>query len=129
MCADEFVEMPAAGLERGDGGRGEFDEDAVRFCGGDEWATERSEGGGEFPCLVVGVGGVTTPRTVAEDRIPLGGGETHFRRELAGLFHAVGKLAGEIAVKKYDGLRVEEAVFCAAETQDIDADSPREIGR
>ena len=129
MFADEFVELPTAGCEGDDGGGGEFDEDAIGLGGRDECAAEGGESGGEFLGLVVGVGGVTQPRTVAEDGIPLGGGETHLGGELAGLFNAVVKLAGEIAVEKHDGFGGEQAVFRAAEAQDVDPRAPGEVGR
>lgn len=128
VFADEFVEVPAAGFKGGDGGGGEFDEDAVGFGGGDEARAEGDEAGGEGAGLAVGVGGVTEPCAVGENGGPLGGGEAHLRRELAGLFHAAVELAGEGAVEEDDGFGGEEAVFRAAETEDVEAGAPSEIG-
>ena len=129
MVADEGVKVPAACEKRLGRGGGELDEDRVdgRFVE-QRYPGKPAEGGGEFFSLRVGVGGVAEPSAGFEDRAPLGAGETLFGGELAGLFHAVGEISGEGFVKKDDSLGGEQTVFGAAETEDIDAGAPREIG-
>ena len=47
---------------------------------------------------------------------------------MAGLFDAVGEVAREGGVEEDDGLGGEQTVFGAAETKDIDAGAPGEVG-
>jgi len=129
VLADERVKMPAVREERGGGGRRELGEDGVDGGLAEERdAGKGAEGGGEFSGLGVGVGGVAEPGAGFEDRAPLGAGEALFGGELAGLFHAVGEVAGEGFIEEDDGLGGEQAVFGAAETEDIDAGTPGEVG-
>jgi len=48
---------------------------------------------------------------------------------LTGLFYAVREIAGEFFVKKDYGFGRKQTVFSAAETEYVDAGSPREVGR
>src|SRR5881628_3711758 len=59
---------------------------------------------------------MANPRAIAEDRDPLGGGETHLRRELAGLLHAIVKLAREFDYRvKQSGQLASKMRFAAAQ--------------
>ena len=129
MFADERIKVPALCVESGGGGGrklGEYGVDLRLAEEGD--AGEDAEGGGEFLGVGVGVGGVAEPGARFEHGAPLGAGEALFGGELAGLFHTVGEVAGELFIEKDDGLGGQQAVFGAAETEDVDACAPSEIG-
>ena len=74
------------------------------------------------------MGGVAEPGAVAEQGGPLGGGEAHFRGELAGLFHPIREVAGERVVEEHDGLGGEHAVLGAAKAQHVHTRAPGQVG-
>ena len=129
MFADEGIKVPALRVESGGGGGWELGEDGVDLRLAEQRdAGEKAKGGGEFLGLGVGVGGVAEPGAGFEHGTPLGAGEALFGGELAGLFDAVGEVTREGGVEKDDGLGGEQTVLGAAETKDIDAGAPGEVG-
>lgn len=127
--AFEDVEMPAAGMELLDGVEGELDEDAVGLDGVKELeAGEGFEEMGELPGHGIGMGGVAEPGAVGEQSAPGSGEEAHFGGQLAGLFDAVLKVAGEVGVEEHNGFGDGPAVFGEAEAEDVDAGAPGEVG-
>src|SRR5436190_15139973 len=67
---------------------------------------------------------VLKPCAVLKEANPRSGKEPHFGSELTSLFATIFELPSEFAVEKHNGFADAQAIFCAAEAQNIDPDFP-----